>query len=95
MRNHHTFQYKIKGFIDIIGAFPHKSSRINLYVMVMYEYDSNAILSEPIKNRQAAAIRDFSLKFHNVLRTSGSEPEFYIMENEWPRETERSEERGS
>ena len=38
-----------KGFGDITGALPHKSSRGNLYVMVMYAYDSNAILTEPIK----------------------------------------------
>ena len=82
MRNHHPFQYKIKGFIDIIGAFPHKSSRINLYVMVMYDYDSNAILAEPIKNRQAATIRDAFLNIHKVLKEIGSKPKFYTMENE-------------
>ena len=43
------FNLKRKGFSDISGAFPHKSSRGNLYVMVMYEYDSNYILAEPIK----------------------------------------------
>ena len=45
-----SFNIKIKVFSDLTGAFPHKSSRGNLYVMVMYDYDSNAILSEPIKN---------------------------------------------
>ena len=43
------FNMKRKGFINITGAFPHKSNRGNLYVMVMYDYDSNAILAEPIK----------------------------------------------
>ena len=37
-----------KGLSDITGVFPHKSSRRNLYVMVMYNYGSNTILYEPI-----------------------------------------------
>ena len=50
------FNIKRKGFIDITGAFSYKSSRVNLYFMVMYDYDSNAILDEPIKNSQASTI---------------------------------------
>ena len=40
---------KRKGFSDLTGFSPYKSSRGNLYVMVMYDYDSNTILAEPIK----------------------------------------------
>ena len=40
---------KRKGFIDLTGVFPHKSIQGNLYVMVMYDYYSNSILSQPIK----------------------------------------------
>ena len=43
---------KRKGFSDLTGALPHNSRRGNLYVMVLYDYDRNKILSEPIKNRQ-------------------------------------------
>ena len=39
------FNIKIKGFSNRTGAFPHKSSRVNLYVMLVYDYDSNAILA--------------------------------------------------
>ena len=46
------FNINRKGFSDINGAFPHKSSRGNLYVIFMYDYDRNAILDEPIKDRQ-------------------------------------------
>ena len=45
------FNIKRKGFNDITGTFPHKSSRGGVYVMVMHDYDSSAILAEPIKNR--------------------------------------------
>ena len=76
------FNINIKCFSGITGAFPHKSSRINLYVMVMYDYDSNAILAEPIKNRQASTIRDVFFNIHKVLKARGIKPKVYIMENE-------------
>ena len=44
-----SFNLNTKVFSDLIGALPHKSSRGNFYVMVMYDYDSNAIMAEPIK----------------------------------------------
>ena len=50
--------------------------------MVMYDYDSNSILSEPIINRLAEIILHVFLKVHKVLKARGSKPKFYIMENE-------------
>ena len=50
--------------------------------MVMYDYDSNAILAEPIKNRQAATIRDAFLKVQKVLKAIGGNPKVYIMDND-------------
>ena len=47
----------------------------------MYDYNSNAILSETIKNKQAATICDAFLKIHKVLKAIGSEPKVYIMNN--------------
>ena len=76
------FNTKIKGFSDITGAFPHKSSRGNLCVMVMYDYESNTILKKTIKNRQAATIRDAFLKIHKILKSRVSDPKFYIMDDE-------------
>ena len=49
--------------------------------MVMYDYDSNAIMSEPIKKSQAETIRDTFLKVHKVLKARGNEPKIYIMDN--------------
>jgi hypothetical protein len=40
-----------KSYADLTGRFPCKSELGNLYVMVLYAYDANAILVEPIKNR--------------------------------------------
>ena len=76
------FNLKRKGFSDTTSAFLHKSSGRNFYVMVMYDHDSNAILAERIKNRQAETIRDAFLKFYKVLKARGSDPKVYIMYND-------------
>ena len=39
------------GYHDLTGAFPHNSSRGNQYIFVLYDYDGNAILTQPIKNQ--------------------------------------------
>ena len=76
------FNIKIRVFSDLNGAFPHKSSRGNLYVIVMYDYDRNAIMAEPIENRQAKIICDAFLKIHKVIKARGSKPKIYNIDNE-------------
>ena len=44
---------KQKGYCDLTGRFPYKSSRGTQYLFVMYDYDSNAILFEGLKTRQS------------------------------------------
>ena len=50
--------------------------------MVIYDYDSNAILDKPIKNRRVETICDAFLNIHNMLKSIGSNPKFYIMDND-------------
>ena len=50
------FNPKTTAFSDLRGRFPHTSSRGNQYLLVIYDYDSNAILAAPLKNRQAGEI---------------------------------------
>ena len=50
--------------------------------MVKYDYDGNPILAEPIKNRQAETIWDAFLKMYKILNPRGSNPKFYITDNE-------------
>jgi hypothetical protein len=38
-------------YTDKTGRFPVVSSKGNNYIMVLYDYDGNVILAEPIKNR--------------------------------------------
>ena len=49
--------------------------------MVMYDYDSNAILAKPIKNKQAATIRIDFINIRKILKAIVSDPKVYIMEN--------------
>jgi hypothetical protein len=39
-----------KSYSDLTGRFPVQSELGNLYVLVLYAYDANAILVEPLKN---------------------------------------------
>ena len=51
-------------------------------MMVVYDFDSNAILAEPIKNRQVVTICDAFLRMHKILKPRGSFSEVYIIGNE-------------
>jgi hypothetical protein len=43
-------------YTDQTGRFPVISSRGNVSMMVLYEYDGNAKMSEPIKNNKSAEL---------------------------------------
>ena len=55
---------KLTTYSDQTGRFPHRLSRGNKYVMIMYNYDANAILSAPLKNRQAKSITEAWMYLH-------------------------------
>ena len=38
-----TFEETKKGFMDLCRRFPHPSSRGSEYILVVYNYDSNAV----------------------------------------------------
>jgi hypothetical protein len=40
-----------KSYSDLTGRFPAKSQQGNLYVLILYTYDDNAILAKPLKTR--------------------------------------------
>ena len=76
------FSPQSKVYFDPTGRFLYVSSRGNQYLLVVYDYDSNAILVEPHKSRAAAHIRDAWLKIHQKLSLSGNAPSRYILDNE-------------
>ena len=67
---------------DQTGAFPHKSSSGNQYIMVLYAYDPNAMLVAPLKNRTGAElIRTYKI-FHERLTIRGFRPKLQRLANE-------------
>ena len=76
------FQNVKKAYLDLTGRFPFKSSRGKQYFLIVYDYDSNAILAETLKTRQAGEIKAAWLKIHEKLKRPGAEPALYIMDNE-------------
>ena len=76
------FQAKDTGYSDLTGRFPYPSSRGNQYVLVLYDYDSNAILAKPIRNRQSQEIITAFSALHTTLSSQGRSPKYYILDNE-------------
>ncbi len=71
-------------FTDQTGRFPVVSSKGNKYVMVLYDYDSNAILAEPIKSRHQAELVRAYQKMHTYLTERGLKPRLQKLDNECP-----------
>ena len=69
-------------YTDLTGRFPHRSSRGNEYFYVMYDYDSNAILAAPIKNRQSLTIVNAWNTLHTTLTKFGHETKHFVLDNE-------------
>ena len=44
------------GYMGLTDRFPYQSSWRNNYLMIVYNDDANAILVEPLKNRQAVSV---------------------------------------
>jgi hypothetical protein len=71
-----------KIYTDLTGRFPIQSNRGNNYLYVLYDYDSNAILAEPMKNRGDAEMIRAYTKLHTYLCSRGLQPKFQILDNE-------------
>jgi hypothetical protein len=76
------FNSKNKAYTDLTGRFPFTSSRGNKYMLIVYDYDSNAILVETLKSRQAGEIKKAWETMHLTLNSHGSSPKLYILDNE-------------
>jgi hypothetical protein len=71
-------------YIDQTGRFPTTSSRGNKYIMILYDYDSNAILAKPLKSKsEGEMIRAYS-KLHEYLSDRGLKPRLQKLDNECP-----------
>ncbi len=76
-------QYQVthKAFGDLPGKFPFTSSRGTQYFLVIYHYNSNAILVTTLKNRTASEINNVYMKLFNML-IRGCAPQTFILDNE-------------
>ena len=78
---------------DFTGRFPFKSSRGNEYIYIVYDYDSNAILAEPITNRQAKTITEALLKIYKRISKNGHGYNHFVLDNKISEELKRAYEK--
>ena len=71
-----------KAYVDLMEKFPHKSSRGAQYIFIMYDYDSNAILSSTLKTRQAKEITTAFNQCYAKLLKHNNQPKLFIIDNE-------------
>ena len=71
-----------KAYTDLTGRFPVQSARGHNYIFICYDYDANAILAEPMKNREADSIVNAWTKCHRRLTNNGHEIKKYVLDNE-------------
>ena len=85
LKTHHAFvavEEIGKIYTDQTGAFPVLSSKGNRYIFVLYHYDTNAILTEPLKNRTANEILRAHDKLVQYLTKRGYVPKLHMLDNE-------------
>ena len=70
---------------DQTGRFLHWSSLGNLYVMVAYVRDANAIIAVPTKNRAEATLVSAYTQIYDGLCDQGLHPKLQITNNECPK----------
>ena len=64
------------------GKFSMMSSRGNMYVLIMYVYDANAILEEPFERRSVSHILEAYTNQVEHLKNRGYRPRVNWMDNE-------------
>ena len=79
---HSLDEHTGKIYADQTGKFPCTSASGNNYIMVIYDYDSNAILLEPIRNRKGPTLVEAHTKVHQRLTNAGLRPKFMMLDNE-------------
>ena len=71
-----------KAYGDLTGRYPVQSSNGHNYQLVIYHYDGNCILVEPIKSRQKGDILNAYRKIHKRLVVNGMKPKLQTLDNE-------------
>ena len=71
-----------KIYTDLTGKFPVQSALGNKYILIVYHYDANAIIAEPLKDRTAGSIAKAHERVYDYLTARGLAPKVEILDNE-------------
>ena len=77
-----TVQEIGKIYTDQTGKFPYPSSRGYKYIFILYSYDSNAILTKPIKTKTNDEILEAYKTLHTYLQQRGFPVQVHWLDNE-------------
>jgi hypothetical protein len=69
-------------YTDQTGRFPVDANDGHKYLMVLYDYDSNAILTSPLRDRRGPTIKAAYQKLHALLLKKGYRPKLQRLDNE-------------
>jgi hypothetical protein len=69
-------------YTDQTGRFPVVSSKGNKYIRIWYDYDSNSILAQPIKDRTAPELLKAVQFMEQELVARGLKPKLMKLDNE-------------
>ena len=76
-------------YTDQTGRFPTTSSRGNKYIMILYDYDSNAILAKPLKSKSEGEMIRAYTKLHEYLPGRGLKLHLQKLDNKCPARLKR------
>ena len=87
VRTHHCFAALVEPatgqiYTDQTGKFVVASTSGNNYILVLYDYDSNSILVEPLRSRTGPCILAGYQILHARLVTAGLRPQLQRLDNE-------------
>ena len=69
-------------YTDPTGQFLVPSTKGNEYILCGYDYDSNHVFTEPMKNRKNAIQIKAVTTIIKKLKAAGLRPTFHILDNE-------------
>ena len=71
-----------KAYGDLTGRYLTISSSGNQYILVIYDYDPNAIIGEFLKRLQKGEIMNGYRNVNNQLSNNGYKPQIQTLDNE-------------
>ena len=70
------FTPKEQGYYELTGCLPIKSFWGNQYMLVIYNFDRNVILVEPLNNRQSGTTKTACYLKNDTLSKNGAMPNY-------------------